>query len=248
MFSRYPKVRPPLPDAYARIHQTQYKENRRAATPAASLSRRMEAWLHKRVAADVLGDRTPRTTLEIGAGTLNHLPFEPEIGPYDIVEPFRDLYEGSPLLSRIRTIYVDITDVPDSQRYDRITSIATFEHICNLPEVVARAALLLSPGGVLRISIPSEGTLLWTLGWKLTTGIEFRLRHGLDYGRFLEYEHVNTAREIEEVLRHFFTEVRGAALGLGKALSFYQFFSCARPDAARCHSYLASLPGLASAR
>jgi len=241
MFHRYPKVRSELPDAYARIHQAQYQENRRGASPAASLSQRMESWLHRQVAADVREDRTPRTTLEIGAGTLNHLPFEPDIGPYDIVEPFRELYEGSSHLARIRTIYQDIAEVPATPGYDRITSIATFEHICNLPEVIARAGLLLNPGGLLRVSIPSEGTILWTLGWKLTTGIEFRLRHGLDYGVFLRYEHVNTAHEIEEVLRYFFTRVDGAALGLGRAFSFYQFFGCAQPDVARCREYLASL-------
>jgi len=238
MFSSYPKVRPPLPEAYVALHQAQYMENRRGGSPAASLSQRMESWLHRQVAADVRTDPSPRTTLEIGAGTLNHLPFEPAIGPYDIVEPFRELFEGSDLLPRVRTIFGDIAEIPEAPAYDRITSIATFEHICNLPEVIARAGLLLNPGGKLRVSIPSEGTLLWTLGWKLTTGLEFRIRHGLDYGVYLRYEHVNTAREIEDLLRYFFGRVEGRALGLGRALSFYQFFSCADPRLAACREYL----------
>ena len=150
--SNFPKVRPSLPEEFAGIYAAHYKENRGGHTPAASLSQRMEAWLHKRVARDVRLDQSYKTTLEVGAGTLNQLPYEPEVGPYDIVEPFKDLYEGSALLSRIRAIYSDIGEIPKHQQYDRITSIATFEHICNLPEVIARAGRLLKPKGVSRAS------------------------------------------------------------------------------------------------
>ena len=123
-------------------------------------------------------------------------------------------------------------------RYDRITSVAVFEHICNLPEVVARAGLLLNTGGTLRVSIPSEGTWLWTLGWRMTTGLEFRLRYGLDYGVLMKHEHVNTAAEIEEVLRHFFSNLRVEVFGLSRGVSFYRFYECAGPDRQRCERYL----------
>jgi hypothetical protein len=240
MLSRFPKVRPPLPDEFARIYIAHYKENRGGNTPASSLSQRMESWLHKRVASDVRVDRSYKTTLEIGAGTLNHLPYESEVGPYDIVEPFKDLYEGATLLSRIRNIYADIGAIPETQKYDRIISIATFEHICNLPEVIARAGVLLNPRGVLRVSIPSEGTFLWTLGWKLTTGLEFRIRYGLDYGLLMRYEHVNTAREVEDLLRYFFNDINVAVFGLSKKLSLYQFYKCACPQIEKCHEFLES--------
>ena len=237
-FSRFPKVRPSLPGEFAQIYRAYYKENREGRSPASSLSQRMESWLHRRVAGDVRVDPSRKTTLEIGGGTLNHLPYEPDVGPYDVVEPLEDLYDASPWLGRIRNIYADISAIPETQTYDRITSIATFEHICNLPDVVARAGMLLNPGGRLRVSIPSEGTVVWTLGWKLTTGLEFRLRHGLDYGLLMRYEHVNTATEIEEVLRYFFDEIDVAVLGLSKTLSLYQFYRCARPLTEKCHAYL----------
>ena len=48
-------------------------------------------------------------------------------------------------------------------------------------------------------------------GWKMTTGLEFRLKHGLDYGLIMQHEHVNTAVEIEQVLEYFFS---GLALRL----------------------------------
>ena len=86
----------------------------------------MEGWLHRPVARDVArhvgdggaGDVVLRkTTLEIGAGTLNQLPYEPAGPACDIVEPFAALYEGSPHLHRICHIYADIAAVPPDHRY-----------------------------------------------------------------------------------------------------------------------------------
>jgi hypothetical protein len=234
MFNRFPKTRPPLPKEIGEIYSAHYKSNREGKTAASSLAQRAEAWMHRQVAKDILGAAGTRATLEIGAGTLNQLAHEPERGPYDIVEPFKELFSGSSRLKRVRNIYSDIAEVPGTARYDRITSVATFEHVCNLPEVVARCGLLLNPNGSLRASIPSEGTPLWTLGWKLTTGLEFRLRHGLDYGQLMRHEHVNTAKEIEQVLRYFFRTVECRVFGVSKYLSLYQFYECKEPDLGRC--------------
>jgi hypothetical protein len=181
LLARFPKRRPELPEAYRSIYVDHYKRNRAGASTASSLAIKMEAWMHRKVAADVSGARNNFTTLEIGAGSLNHLGYEPSSQPYEVVEPFEDLYEGSPYRTRVAAVYRDLDDIADRQ-FDRIISIATFEHLCDLPSVVARCGLLLAPCGNLRVAIPSEGTLLWTLGWKLTTGVEFRLRHGLSYG------------------------------------------------------------------
>lgn len=243
VLARFPKSRPPLPPALAALHARQYEINRRGESAATSLSQRMETWLHRRVAADVKHDSRRRTTLEIGAGTLNQLPHEPAVGAYDIVEPFTALYVGSPLLQRIRHVYADIGDVPAGTAYDRVTSVATLEHICDLPRVIARTGLLLASGGELRVAIPSEGTPLWALGWKLTTGLEFRLQHGLDYGLLLRHEHVNTAAEIETLLRHCFRRIRLRVLGVSRWLSIYQFFACSEPDLQRCRQLTQAFAG-----
>jgi Methyltransferase domain len=237
MFDSFPKTRPQLPKEIQKIYSAQYKSNRRGETAASSLSQMMESWLHKQVAKDVLDGQTGKVTLEVGAGTLNQLRYEPKVGHYDIVEPFRELYEGASDRNRIRYFYNDITEVPGNQRYDRITSVATFEHICNLPEVIACCGLLLADNGKLRVSVPSEGSLLWTLGWKLTTGLEFRFKYGLDYGVFMKHEHVNTAVEIEELLRYFFKEVKRNVFGLTASFSLYQFYSCGGPMIERCHQF-----------
>ena len=81
MLSKFPKVRSPLPDKFKKIRATHYKKNREGKTPAASLSQKMETWLHKQVSRDVILDNSGKTTLEIGAGTLNQLQYEPDVGP-----------------------------------------------------------------------------------------------------------------------------------------------------------------------
>jgi hypothetical protein len=199
----------------------------------------MESWMHRRAAADTVGREQGYSTLEIGAGTLNHLEYEPGSAAYDIVEPFVELHADSPLRSRVRHAYVNLRDVSNTS-YDRIISVATFEHLCNLPAVVARCGLLVKKTGQLRVAIPSEGTILWTLGWKLTTGIEFRLRHRLSYGVLMRHEHVNTATEIAAVLRVFFRSVRRSVFGITASVSFYQFFECRDPDREWCTDYLSS--------
>ena len=191
--------------------------------------------MHRKVAGDASDHSL--STLEIGAGTLNHLRYESPHAAYDIVEPAHYQFANSPYLSRVRNIYNDIQEVPPDTRYDRIISIATFEHICNLPEVVAGCGLLLKPGGQLRAAIPAEGGQLWKLGWKLTTGLEFKRRYGLDYEVIMQSEHVNNWREVADVLNYFFQRVEFTYLGLTRTLSFYQVYVCCNPDTAKCLDY-----------
>jgi len=233
-FTGFPKLRPTLPPEYQKIYLQHIQENRHGQSTASRLSTGLEGWMHRRIARDA---REGLSTLEIGAGTLNHLHYESNHAAYDIVEPANYQFAGSPFLNRVRNIYNDIREVPPDTRYDRIISIATFEHICNLPEVVAGSGLLLNPGGVLRAAIPAEGGPLWTLGWKLTTGFEFKRRYGLDYGVIMRSEHVNTWQEVADVLNYFFRRVEFTYLGLTRTLSFYQVYICCDPDRTKCLDY-----------
>ena len=228
LLKRFPKTRPALPARFQEIYAAQYLENRQGGSRAASLSQRLEAWMHRQVAQDRRAGSAV-ATLELGAGTLNQLAYEPEAGSYDVVEPFADLYANSPFKDRVWSTYGDIAEVPSDRVYDRITSVAALEHICDLPQVLARAALLLSPEGTLRSAIPAEGGLLWTLGWSLTTGLEFRLRHGLDYGILMAHEHVNSAAEIEGLIHALFGQVTIRSFGLGRQFSLYRFIEASKP-------------------
>ncbi len=235
MFEEFPKKRIELPEEFKTIYLSHYQKNRSGATFATFFSKRMERWMHKRVAADVRLLRSSRNdaTLEIGAGTLNHLTYE-DCNAYDIVEPFKELYANSPDLKKVHKVFSDIEEINSGNKYDRIISIAMFEHVLDLPKIVAKTGLLLNEKGTLRVAIPNEGSFLWKLGWKLTTGIEYKLKYGLDYGILMKYEHINSANEIENVLNYFYKNVKCSYFGLSKNFSFYRFYECAEADMEKC--------------
>jgi hypothetical protein len=236
-FKQFPKIRPKLSEKIKKIYVAHYRENRNGESLVSSISSKMESWLHKKVAEDVAYGDSKKTTLEIGAGTLNQLVYE-SIYIYDIVEPFKELYIDSLEKDKVRRIYSNIREISMQEKYDRITSVATFEHICNLPEVVAFSALLLIKSGNLRVSIPNEGSWLWKMAWTTTTGVEFFLKYRVSYSILMKHEHVNTASEIEECLKYFFEKVEGSYFGLSKRLSIYHFYSCSAPRIDRCNEFL----------
>jgi len=241
MFENYPKVRVELPLEFQKIYAEHYKKNRDGDTTASSVAQKMEAWLHRKVANDVT-NTSEKSTLEIGAGTLNQLFYEQTI-PYDIIEPFTELFINSKLKDRINKVYKDIDEISEKNKYDRITSVATFEHITDLPKVVAKTCILLNKNGTLRVSIPNEGTILWKLGYKLTTGIEFRLKYGLDYSILMNYEHVNTADEIEQVLKYFYTNVKCSCFGINRKFAFYRFYECSNPKIEIAKEFINTMKG-----
>ena len=206
LLASYPRPRPALSPNHERIYRREYKSALDGETLFAALSRRADAWMHRRVA---IGAGTG-ATLELGAGSLNHLPFEVsgnELSQYDIVEPQEFLYENHAGLSTIRNVYGDIDKVPDGIKYRRIISVAVLEHLQDLPAVVANCAQRLEQGGTFQNGIPCEGGALWGAAWRLTTGISYRFRTGLSYGVVMRHEHINSAREIVLIVRHIFEDV-----------------------------------------
>ena len=240
MFDNFPKKRIELPDRYKAIYSDYYKKNREGHTAAASVSQKLEAWLHKKVAADVVSVEN-KSTLEIGAGTLNQLKHE-KTKPYDIIEPFKSLFTDSPYLGHIRNVYNDIDEVELKARYDRITAVATFEHVVDLPKVVAKSCLLLQTNGSLRVAIPNEGTFLWGFCWRMSTGLEFELKHGLDFKVLMKHEHVNTAAEIENILQYFYKKLKCSVFGINKQIALYRFYECTGPQIELAEKYLQTLP------
>jgi len=190
--------------------------------------------MHVLSASDARNAAGGSVTLEIGAGNLNQLAFEQPGLRYDIVEPEPWLYRDSPFRNRIGKAYRRLSEVPLIPLYDRILSTAVFEHVPELPELVARTALLLKPGGMLRAGIPNEGRLGFRLGMAVK-GWEFRRKYGLEYGILMRYEHVNTADEIEAVLKTFFISCRRRLFGPNADLALYRFYACSKPRT-RCAS------------
>ena len=182
----------------------------------------MESWMHKKTSS-ING----KNILELGAGNLNHIKYEIAFDNYDIVEPFSDLYKDNPYLSSVRSIFNSLEEVKCS--YDKIVSIATLEHLVDLPKEVILCKKLLHKDGIFQVAVPCEGEFAFKLGWMLTTGIAFKLKHKLDYSKLMEHEHVNTISEIYNILENNFNIIkfqRSPFMLPIKNLSFYAYFEC----------------------
>ena len=236
LIETYPRVRPPLSAAWQAAYHDVYLKSRDGKTLLYGITQRLEAWMHKRVAANAsAGQRV----LELGAGTLNHLRWEPAASIYDVVEPYAALYEGRPAAARVRAFHADIADVPRENVYDRVISIATLEHVLDLPRLIAEAALRMSPNGSFVAGIPSEGGMLWGLSWRMSVGLSCRIRIGLNYGDLMRHEHVNQAAEIRALCSHFFQTCRVRRFPTpAHHLSLYACLHCAQPRLDRCRALL----------
>ena len=225
LISSYPRKRPPMSPAMTEVFERIYKENRYRDSWVHKISEWLEAWMHRRV-AQVSGKKI----LEIGAGTLNHLKYVRNSTEYDIVEPFKEMYENSPGLSRINSIYSNINELDISKKYDKIISIATLEHVTDLPYCIGMSARHLEKSGVFQAGIPSEGGLLWGLSWRISTGLAFRLKTGLDWSEYMTHEHINDAHDIMELVQYVFDEVRISRFPLpSHHLSWYVYIEARSP-------------------
>jgi hypothetical protein len=243
LLSQFPKERPSLSPDMAAAHMDILKANRERRYFLAKISNFLESWMHRQAAGKRNG-HTGDSLLEIGAGTLNHVPYEDGSILYDAIEPFRDLYLDKSGKDKIRTFYTDISEVDPAQTYDRIVSVATLEHLTDLPYSIAKSGLLLNEGGVFQSGIPSEGGLLWGLSWRFTTAVAFYLKTGLAFSDHMRYEHVNDAKEIISILKYFYETVRISRFPLpSHHLSLYVYLEAKDPNVERCRDFLTDHAG-----
>ena len=113
-------------------------------------------------------------TLEIGAGTLNHLKYEIK-KHYDIIAPKRFLFKNSKEKKLVNKRYDDIKFTPNNY-YHRIISCAVLEHITDLPDYLYVSSLKLKKNGYQQHSIPCEGYPMWDILWSLFSGTIFILK------------------------------------------------------------------------
>ncbi len=237
VMGRFPKIRPALSPKEEAVHATLMKRNRERLTLFTRVSDFLESWMHRRVSK---GTQLPpgHHLLEIGAGTLNHIPYEPAEVVYDVVEPSTNMYDDKTGHDRVRAFYANTGDIDNAQRYDRIITIAALEHMTDLPANVAKSGLLLNDGGVFRAGIPSEGGLIWGLSWRLI-GLDLFIRTRHNWAEHMRHEHVNTASEIISVVEYFFDRVTVRRFPLPfHHLSFYAAIDARQPNRERCAAYL----------
>ena len=225
LLNSYPRKRPEISKEAQIIYEKEYMLNRNRETFITRMVDRLESWMHKKTS---IASGTP--VLELGAGTLNHLKYEISLTNYDIVEPFESLFEQGQDIKKIRNIYRSVAQVPDDLFYERIISIATLEHMIDLPLDICIAARHLSEGGLFQAGIPTEGGLLWGMAWRFSTGISYRIRTGLSYKDLMRHEHINNAQEILLIINNFFRKVRVMRFPLPLFhISFYTYIEAEEP-------------------
>jgi hypothetical protein len=232
----YPRCRQPLEAGQQEIYVKEYQHNRSGTAFLPRIVSWLESWCHRQIAA---AGQDSNLVLEIGAGNLNHLRYEGRFAAYDVVEPFDELLSQSQDREQVRDEFKELADCPLDRRYDRILSQLTLEHLTDLPSMIAMSGRLLSCDGKFQAGIPSEGGFLWALSWKATTGVAYRIRTGLDYGVLMRHEHVNTAPEIEAVVRYFFERVHVRRFPTPLLhFSTYGYIEATGPRVDRCNSFL----------
>lgn len=148
---------------------------------------------------------TAQRTLEIGAGTGTHLPYEPE-GEYVALEASEELADQIPRRDGLTVVVADCEQrLPwDDDSFDRVLAIHLLEHLYNLPAVLDEVARVLRPDGVFSVVIPCEGGMLYSLGRHVTTKRIFEKRYQMPYEWMISHDHCNSAREVlDELERRF---------------------------------------------
>lgn len=149
--------------------------------------------------------------LEIGAGTGEHLGY---------VRHTFDRYHmtdlSSSMLDKARNRHGNLEKVvfeqhdalnlsfPD-QCFDRLISVYNLEHLPNPHEAIREWKRVVKKGGVISISIPTEGGLAWNTGRFLTTRRSFA-KEGLNLDYIIAREHVNACYRLVSLINYYFPE------------------------------------------
>src|SRR5437899_2080518 len=72
LLASFPRKREPLTPAHQACYLEEYRANRSGQGVLFSILAALESWMHRKVAPHARGS----SLLELGAGTLNHVPFE----------------------------------------------------------------------------------------------------------------------------------------------------------------------------
>lgn len=228
----YPKKRRPLSRNLKKIFNKHYLNNRQNF-----LSQLLETWLHKSIKQ--INNKKIKT-IEIGAGTLNHLKYENlKNNTYDIIEPKKFLFKNSNSLKKINKIYKTIEDCKNNY-YDRIISCAVLEHLEDLPHYLVASSFKMKKSSFQSHSIPCEGYPMWDYSWTLLSGFLFRIKTGHSFKEVQKHEHLNNFDEILSLIKFFYKKVtiKYSYPFYNKYMSFYSNITFSSPNKKNIKNYL----------
>lgn len=207
MTSKWPKSFPPLTSEQQRISD-EFMEYWHDVL--ASRLQLFDQFNHRYVVRH--SSRGFHRTLEIGAGTGEHLTYE-RLSPKQARNYYAlELRENMArrILQRKTGVQVRVGDAQKGLDFadgyfDRILAIHVLEHLPNLPAAVQELYRVCNKQhGVLLVVIPCEGGWLYTLSRRISAQRIFTNRYKQPYDWFIKREHVNDSREVLEELKKNF--------------------------------------------
>jgi phosphatidylethanolamine/phosphatidyl-N-methylethanolamine N-methyltransferase len=146
--------------------------------------------------------------LEVGAGTLAHLPFvQHRFDSYiasDFDQAVLEAMKDRPLPANVLTMRLDGSALPfPEDSFDRVIATHVLEHVPSPHLVIQEWVRVLKPGGVLSIILPCDPGWAWRIGRYL--GPRKRAEEaGLPYDYYMAREHVNSIFNLNEILKYHF--------------------------------------------
>ena len=152
-----------------------------------------------------------RTTLEIGAGSGEHLLYEKlsmeQQQGYCALD-FRDnmcrqIHERFPNVHVVAADCQKPLPFPDNS-FDRVLAIHVLEHLPDLPAAIREVHRVCKPTGRLIVLIPCEGGFAYGIARRISAQRLFEKRYHQSYRWWVEREHINLPNEVIEELQLYF--------------------------------------------
>lgn len=155
-------------------------------------------------------DRHLPDILEVGAGTLAHLPFvRHSFSRYvasDFDQKVLDALIDTPLPPGVVLMKLDGGALPfDDGSFDRVIATHVLEHVPFPHLAIAEWVRVLKPGGVLSVILPCDPGWAWRIGRYLGPRKQAEAA-GLPYDYYMAREHINSIFNLKEILAYHFPE------------------------------------------
>ena len=203
--TQWPKVLPPLePEQQAIIDDAIHRWH---ADPPGTY-RLIDRFNHKYpLRSYPPGDQRFRT-IEIGSGVGEQLEYE------DLSrQEFTCVEMRADMAAHIRERFPSVTTIEadcqarmpfDDDHFDRGVAVHVLEHLPDLPSALDELRRIIRPGGKLSIVIPCDPGFVYGLGRRFTAQRKFEREYGQPYELFIRREHINSPKEILELVRERF--------------------------------------------
>jgi ubiquinone/menaquinone biosynthesis C-methylase UbiE len=146
--------------------------------------------------------------LEVGAGTLAHLPFvrhrfERYIAS-DFDQSVLDAVKDAPRPKGVELLKLDGSSLPfDDCSFNRLIATHVLEHVPFPHLAIQEWVRVLKPGGVLSLILPCDPGWAWRLGRYLGPRKQAE-KAGLPYDYYMAREHINSIFNLDQLLKYHF--------------------------------------------